>query len=493
MPGQATASPSDRLAALRAQRIGAARVAPNAFCELVLRDEQTGAPVRQAPMHREWHRLADEHARLVLLAHVESGKTQNLSIGRTLFELGRSPTLRCAVISNTHAQAVKIGRAIASYVERSAELHAVFPDLRPDPGGPWNETQLSVVRQVISKDPSIQCAGVHGNVTGSRIDLLLIDDIVDYENSRLGQGRADLVAWLDSTLLGRLTARGRVICVGTAFHPEDALHVFQARGWPTFRYPVEDETGAPRWPQRWTPERIADKRVELGPAESARQLDVEVRDDASATIKLEWLENAITRGAKATALSRSDRGEPFLLHAGPGKVIVGVDLAVSKKATADLSAIVVILIHADKSRELLAVESGRWHGPEIIDHIINAHRRFMAGTVVVESNAAQSYISHWLREASDVPVLPFTTGRGQASLQWRVERIATELARGQWRIPSINGRVRDRETALLVKDLLHYSPAAHCPDRVSALAMAQYGCEVGERRAEVGRLDLMRR
>lgn len=93
----------------------------------------------------------------------------------------------------------------------------------------------------------------------------------------------------------------------------------------------------------------------------------------------------------------------------------------------------------------------------------------------------------------EVPVVSFTTGRGEASLQWRAERIAAELARGQWLFPSLNGKRRDKETALLAKDLLHYTPIAHCPDGVAARAFAQWGCEQGEARAEVGFVDLLSR
>ncbi len=495
MATAAAPNPTEVLARLRRQRAAASRVAVCAFCEYVLKDEETGAPVRLAPMHREWHQLIDKHPRLALLAHLESAKTSQISIARVLWEVGRNTALRVAIISNTHGQAVKIGRSIAGYIETSPELHAVFQGLRPDPRGPWNETEMTVVRPHVMKDPSIQCAGVHGNILGARLDLVVLDDIADYESTRTEAQRKDLVAWLDATVLGRLTARARVWAVGTAWHLEDPLHVFQARGWPTFKYPVELEDGSPRWPERWPRERIDAKRLELGPAESGRQLDVEVRDDESATIKLEWVERAITKGEKAVRLSYTDKGKPYLLNVSPAyRVVLGVDLAVSKKVTADLSVIVSLLVHPDGTREVLSVESGRWHGDEITNHIADAYVRFGASTVVVESNAAQAYISHFLQALSHVPVVPFVTGRGEASLQWRVERIATELARGQWSLPSSNGKIRDKETALLARDLLHYSPAGrHTADRISAAAMAQYGCETTEVRGEYGYVNWMNR
>src|SRR4051812_48314328 len=84
----AQAARTEAAAAYRRQILEYARRSPGAFCERVLRDEATGAPIRLAPMHQEWMRLIDQHQRLVILSHVESGKSSAITVGRTLFELG---------------------------------------------------------------------------------------------------------------------------------------------------------------------------------------------------------------------------------------------------------------------------------------------------------------------------------------------------------------------------------------------------------------------
>jgi hypothetical protein len=482
----ATVSTPDQAAraayqAARQARIQAARVDVNAFVELAIRDESSGQAIVQAPMHEEWHRLSAEHPRVVIKAHVESGKSSQLTIARVLWELGRNPSLRVAIVSNTHGQAVKLLRAIATYIEQGAEVRAVFPKLTR--GIPWNDSALAVARPVVSKDPSIQAFGVGGAVIGSRIDLLILDDVVDFENARTAEQRDKLVAWVQSALLGRLTANGRVIVVGTAFHPEDVLHRLEAQGWPTFRYGIEDEHGEPRWQQRWTRERIAAKRRELGPAEAARQLDVMARSDGDSRFKQAWIDGALDRGA-----GRHIVPQLLSVPAG-GRVVHGVDLAVSKKASADLSVIFSLLVHRSKERQLLSIQSGRWSGPEIVKRILSAHRAF-GGTFVVESVAAQAYVSQFLRELSTVPVIDFKTGRNKMSLEWQVETLAGELERGDWIVPSDAGRPTHPEVGAFLRDLLYYSPAAHTPDRLAAACFARWGAERGANRVEWGRLNL---
>ncbi len=54
----------------------------------------------------------------------------------------------------------------------------------------------------------------------------------------------------------------------------------------------------------------------------------------------------------------------------PGyRVILGVDPAVSTRATADLSAITAVLCRPDGSREVIACDAGRWPFGKLVEHI----------------------------------------------------------------------------------------------------------------------------
>ena len=94
--------------AARAARVALARQDINSFIEYVLRDEETGEPIKQSDLHRTWHQALDQHSRVMIWSHIASGKTQQLSIGRVLFELGKNPGLRVVVASNAEKQAEKL-------------------------------------------------------------------------------------------------------------------------------------------------------------------------------------------------------------------------------------------------------------------------------------------------------------------------------------------------------------------------------------------------
>jgi hypothetical protein len=441
-----------------------ARVDFDAFVEFVMEDEdpaRKGVPVRQAPMHLAWTGLMNEHPRLVILAHIESGKSTQISVARTLFDLGRNPNLRCIIVSNTQEQAKKIGRVIRRYIEKSARLHRVFPRLRKSL--PWGETSFTIERTVLAKEPSVQVIGVRGDVLGSRTDRLVMDDVLRFENTRTKEQLKDLVRWYDSTLEGRLTESARVRVVGTPWDLEDILHVLAARAsFKGVAYPVRDPaTNELRWPERWSDDRIRKKEVDLGPLEAGRQLYVQARDDSAARFRRDWIDACLKRG-EGLRLSQGLQVVP------PGcAVYVGVDLGVGQNEEHDLTALCVIMVMPNEDRRVLAIKSGHWTGPQIIEWLIEFNRLFLPTSIMVENNAGQDYILQFARAATALPVFPFTTGRNKAHPEFGVESLAIELSNKKWIIPCQGGI--DPEVAAWTQEMLYYAPPpAHTGDRLMA-------------------------
>ena len=507
-----------RRAAARARNILAqrAREDPDAFCRFVLRDERTGGRIKQAPVHKRWHKLLSTHPRCIFWAHVEAGKTSQIAIGRVLYELGRDPSLRIAIISNTKDMAMKIVRLLGQYIQKSEELHAVFPNLMPadDPTLPWKAMALTVRRAGVGgKDPSVQACGIHGNILGSRVDLLVLDDILDHENTATPAPREDVYRWVRSTPFSRLTEDARVWCIGNAWHPEDAMHRFaKEQRFHGYRFPVIDEHGNLTWPVRWPDTRIASAKLDLGPLEYARQLMCQARDDTSARFKREWIDMCLKLGngmrvansledawdgpLPAELLKDEEAGEDvkqpgYLARAhasiwrmgGTPMVFTGVDLGVQRKDSNDLTSLFTIKLEAGGLRRVLRIESGRWTGPEILHRVEQTYVAF-GSIFVVENNAAQQYIVDFTRESDLViPVVPFTTGRNKAHPEFGVESIGAEMANGKWLIPNQHGRT-DEEVSEWITELLFYDPREHVGDRVMASWFAREGAR---RFADFGR------
>ena len=498
--------------------IASAREDFNAFVAYVLRDEETGKRIKQAWLHRQWNMLRRKHKRLVLLSHVEAGKTQQLSIALSLFILGRNPRSRIAIVSNTQEQAKKIVASIKAYIEKSPELMAVFPDLRP--GDKWAESLITVVRTGSIKEPSVQAFGSTGKITGSRLDYVIVDDIHGEDNVRTKDQRDKVHQWFYSTPVSRLGESARVVLVGNAWHPDDLLHRLEREGWPTYRFPIivtDDlvasfpdqglEVGAPTWPERWSLDRINALRTgtpeqpAIPPIEFARAYLCTARDDHDARFKQAWMDVAKRRGevseiydfvhstrdllseeytADELPSATRDIFEAMLSPLqgdGSARLFTGVDLSTGEAK--DLTVLFTLCSYPNGDRRVLNIESGRWQIDEIVARIIGCYQRF-GSIFMVENVGTQQWLMQLLVKHTAIPVFPITTGRSKADPIFGVESLAAELANGKWIIPSKNNFAPD-EAEAWIEDMLYYNPKQHTGDRLMAAWFARTGAERAER------------
>lgn len=445
-----------------------ARTDFNVFAQLVAVDEETQQPIKQAPIHRRWAELAEQHNRLLIWSSINSGKTTQISILRTLWEIGRDHTLRVVILSNTKSIAEKIVKAIAAYIETSDMVKAIFPDLMEDPKGPWTNTELRVIGNK-AKDPSVRAVGVHGALTSARVDRLIVDDILDPENTNTDANRKELKRWYKAVSVGRLSVRGKILVVGTAYHPKDLLHdLARQRNFKYFRFPVYDSAGNIAWPEKWTQERIDLMREELGPAEFARQMLCLARDDDEARFKQDWIDAALVAGEGLTLI--------YQLEEIPADcfVFTGVDLAVKKKKRADETVFFTFIEDSRGRRRLLNIEAGKFTGPEIVQKIVDHHRRY-GSSIVVEDNAAQDFILQFAKEENSIPagvVVPHTTTKAKRDPIFGVEGLAVELSQNKWLIPCQAKKV-SAQVEKWIEEMLFYSPKSHTGDRLMACYFAR--------------------
>ncbi|NIV35370.1 MAG: hypothetical protein GWN58_39730, partial [Anaerolineae bacterium] len=139
-----------------------------------------------------------------------------------------------------------------------------------------------------------------------------------------------------------------------------------------------------------------------------------------------------------------------------------------KKQTSDLSSIFTIGIDHRNRRRLCEIQSGRWQAPDILAKLKSVYERF-GSIIVVEDNAAQSFLIQWAT-GMGIPVRPYTTtGKAKYNEHFGVESIAVEFRAGQWVIPSGAGAQEvHHEAQAWIREMLFYSPDSHTGDRLMA-------------------------
>lgn len=468
----------------------ASRDDPAVFCQFVLRDEGTGAPITLAPMHEEWHDILSEHDRVVLWTHTEGGKTSGISIGRVLWEIGKDPSLRVLVLGASSGAAKKIVKSLKNYIENSVEYRMVFPHVVPDKSdttGMWRDNAFIIRRKTTTaKDPTVLAAGYGGaDVLGGRFGLIVVDDYLTAENTHSDHLRQKYYSWLKSTIEGRRTADARLWFVGNAWHPDDAMHRYAAEPQTySKKFPVMVD-GESSWPEVWPLSRIKKEIENRGPIESRRSLFCDPVPDEERRFKLDYIMRAIVNG-DGFELAYS------LVIVPPGyRTITGVDVAATKATSGDETALVTIANRErDQIRSVIDIQAGRWGGPEIVSRIMDTNARYNS-LMLVESNGVQRWLKQFVNERSAVPVKPFYTGRNKYDPSFGIESLAIEFSAGKWVLPNRGGEKRgllgsfNPEVKKLIDEMLRYDPQSHTGDRLMAAWLAREGARLGSAPAGV--------
>ena len=477
------------------EMIRAARKDPAVFNQFVLRDEQSGQPIYLADVHAEWQDILTKHRRAVIWSATELGKSSQVSIGRALWEIGQNPRIRILILTEARSLGEKIIDSIKSYITTSVEFAAVFPNVRR--GNRWAMSRIRVSMQARPKDFTVEAVGKGGRILGGRYDLIIIDDYLSATNTYNDHQRTAGYSWLKSTIEGRKAKGARLWFIGNAWHVRDAMHLYSKEpGTFAAKYPVLGPDGQTRWELVWPMERYLEELAIRGPVEGPRSLNCIPANDNTQWFPIRDIIPALSRG---DGLSLHLGG---LAHLLPGwATITAIDLGVKTHEAADDTAIITITVDPKGHRRIIAIESGKWRGSEVIDRAIDHHRRYHS-VIWVETNAAQDFLKQWMNErAVDVPTRSFiTTGRNRTHPTFGIQSIAAGMAQGAWAIPNIGGSSIDSATAdaliavklhpqirKLIEQMIAFSPDEHTGDLLQALWIADTGARALTTRVESGK------
>src|SRR5437762_5839694 len=252
-------SPTGQAAILQTEA-AKARQSPNEFATFCFTDP-AGRPLRQAALHRDLQAFLGRHPRALIELPRDHGKSVQVCI-RLLWELGHDPGLRVKIVCSSDALAVERCRFLLDAIAGNALLHLVFPHLRPR--HPWGVSGFTIDRPASVIGPSVTAFGVRTASTGSRADLLVCDDIVDVQALHSRAEREGVKRVVHENLMNLLEPNGRFWGLFTPWHLDDLNALLKHNPvYALFRRPVGDDL-EPVWPEKWTRERLAERRAEIG-------------------------------------------------------------------------------------------------------------------------------------------------------------------------------------------------------------------------------------
>ena len=333
------------------------------------------------PYHCEWIDAALESKQdgkpLILIAPRGHSKSTIMSLVMPLWLLINDRNIRILIVSNSGEQSATFLRDIKSHIETNPVFRGLWGDL-VNRTGKWNEREIIVRgRTKIAKEPSIAVSSTGGSIISRHVDVLICDDIIDKDNSRTRYQRESVADWFWQTLLPTLEPGGLLIFVGTRWHHEDMAGELMAQPWnrvktyksieqPQLETRVDDDGverahivgGQPLWPSKWSLNRLDKQWMSMGPIFFNCQYQNDPSGMKGQYIEYEWIQ--------------------YFLHE-PEKVryFMGVDVAISQKATAANSAVVVIGVEQGSGNIFVVhTSSGRWHVHETKQHVMTPFQTY---------------------------------------------------------------------------------------------------------------------
>lgn len=192
---------------------------------------------------------------LLLMAFRNSGKSTLVGLF-CAWLLYQDADRRIMVMAADFALAKKMVRNVKRIIER----HPLTKPLKPKRKEQWASDQFTVIRPSELRDPSMLAKGIGANITGSRADVVICDDVEVPNTCDSAPKRLDLRARLQE-IDYVLVPGGLQLYVGTP-HTYYTIYTDQARaesgedeafllGFERFALALLDANGQSQWPDRF--------------------------------------------------------------------------------------------------------------------------------------------------------------------------------------------------------------------------------------------------
>ncbi len=390
--------------------------------------------------------------RLLVVMPPRHGKSELCSVHFPAWFLGRNPDLRVIACSHTAALAQRFSRLVRGKVT--------------DPRWPF-PARLAAGEATVQAwglaghAGGYVAAGVGGPITGMGADLLIIDDPVKSAEEALSAAVRDRTwEWYTGTAYPRLETGGRIVVIGTRWHPDDLIgrilaspereqwHLIHFPALATGPDPLGRAPGDPLWPERFDARALERIKQAMGSFWFAAQYQGEPV-------------------APSGQIFRPDawpryQGDPAALYrtGGPWQFL---DTAYKAGAGHSRSAIVT-WVATERGWAVVDCWTGQPDFPVLVEIVREQAAKWRPLAVVIEDQASGQSLLQTLRATTRLPVVPWRPGdRDKVA---RAHAVSAYIEAGRVALPAAAPWVED-----FVLEHAHF-PAGRHDDLVDTTTMA---------------------
>lgn len=241
-------------------------------------------------LERQW-RSGNKH--LLLMAFRACGKSTLVGLFCAWLLLN-DQNLRILIL----AADLPLSRKMVRNIKKIIERHPLTKNLKPQNPDQWAGDMFTINRTAELRDPSVLARSIGANMTGSRADIIICDDVEVPNSCDTLEKRKilrDFLIEIDFVLV----PNGTRLYVGTPHHyhsiyakkPRKEFGETQnfLHGFERLVVPVTNMAGESQWPERFSLQDITAMKIRTGPNKFASQMMLEPVNIANGRLDVEGM------------------------------------------------------------------------------------------------------------------------------------------------------------------------------------------------------------
>lgn len=375
------------------------------------------------PFHMRMMKFQVENKNSLIMTGRNLGKSYTNTTAYIITQILRDRSVTICVISAGLSQSKAFTNELKGWFSEGTTLFNIFNDIR---GEKWTETEILVKRDRHRKESTVVCgsANASSGLISKHFDILILDDIVSQENSATKGQRDKLSSFVYNTvlpLLNKESSHSAIKVIGTHYHSMDffteleAGSMFKVLKIPTIRNKNGIEYSI--WEKKQPIKELIQYRQQMGSVAFNMQYQMKVNKNQGSIFKRDWIQyfsRYEVKGNKVYVYRWDEDKEREIEE--EVRIYIGIDLAISQKASADDFVIAVVGVSKDKNVYLLDMYVGKPTFNEQVTIIKNYYNKWsMAQRVGVESVAYQQAMFQKLMAETSIPVVKVQTTKDKVS------------------------------------------------------------------------------
>jgi phage terminase large subunit-like protein len=372
---------------------------------------------RIAPHHFNILEHYEESQVTLDLAPRGSGKSRVGNIGYCAWKVCNEPNIRILILSDTDRHSVRFLNTIKSVLNYSPLIKTWYGDIR---GEKWSDHEITTSLRMAHEisEASITALGMYsGGVTTGHYNLILADDLANFTNTRTVGMRERAKTWWKTTVLPTLLPGGEIHMLGTRYHFNEIYNMaINEMGYNIQIQPAILDIGTPNERSIWEAFMPLHTRIINGHIVKGL---IEIRDGepggtdsgiGSLIFNLQYMNNCELQ--KSGIIFKYDWFNFYTEHPRNLRIYQGVDLAISKKDTADY--FVIVTAGIDEVGNVYILDIYRKRNVSFNNQcklVLKKAEEWKPLKIGIETNAYQAALAQEVERLSLLPVIEMPTSK----------------------------------------------------------------------------------